>query len=149
MWWQAKVLHTKATRAARQALAKIVVATVLLIIGLIGNVEACPESKTGAQPVFANHKIEHVSPAAAGVVSAAPAVAKLNRQYNNGPCCGAGCHSHGVAATGCCFAGLASINPASADLFLPIRSIRLLPFDQAEAMSARPPPDFRPPRSFS
>ena len=149
MWWQAKVLQTKAARAAHQALAKIVVATVLLIIGLIGNAEACPESKTGAQPVFANHKIERVSPAAAGIVSAAPAVAKLNRQYN-GPCCGAGCHSHGITcATGYCFASFASISPASSDLFLPARSVRLLPTDQAEALSARAPPDFRPPRSFS
>jgi hypothetical protein len=151
MWWQAKVLQTKAARAAHQALAKIVVATVLIIIGLIGNAEACPESKTGAQPVFANHKIERVLPAAAEVVSVSPTqiVAKLNRQYN-GQCCGAGCHAHSVAcASACCGAGSASINPIISNLLLPTKSIRLLLFDQAEAISARPAPDFRPPRSFS
>ena len=148
MWWQAR--QTKAARAAHQALAKIVVATVLLIVGLIGSAEACPDSKTGAPPVFANHRIERVSLAAAEVVSVAPTqiVAKLERQYN-GRCCGIGCDAHSVACAGaCCGAGFGLINPVSSNLFLAAKSIRLLLLDQGEAKSARPPPNFRPPRSF-
>jgi hypothetical protein len=45
-------------------------------------------------------------------------------------------------------ANAASIDSVNARLFSAVASIRLSPVDQSEAASARPPPDFRPPRTF-
>lgn len=152
MLWQAKRVQLVALRAAAEVIAKIAFITALLVFGFMGSTAvACPESEQAIPPLAASGQIERILPVAAAVISAAPAqkVGTLNRQ-NGGPCCGSGCHMHGIAcATGCCFASFASISPANSGLFLPARSVRLLPTDQAESISARPPPDFRPPRNFS
>ena len=151
MWWQAKRIQLSAPRAA-EAIAKVAFIAIFLVFVFMGSAaEACPESEQAIPPLAVGDQIERIVPVAAAIVSAVPAqkVTTLNRQYDR-PCCGSGCHSHGIAcAAGCCFANFVSISPTSSDLFLPAKSIALLPFDQAEAVSARSPPDFRPPRSFS
>lgn len=152
MLWQAKRVELVALRATAEVIAKIAFITALLVFGFMSSAAvACPESEQAIPPLAASGQIERILPVATGVISAAPAqkVGTLNR-LKGGPCCGSGCHMHGIAcANGCCFANFASASPASSDLFLSARSIRLLPSDQAEALSARPPPDFRPPRNFS
>lgn len=150
MWWVAKGLEVTSARTAQQrALLKIAVATLLLISTMVGTAAACPHGDRGAQSIVANYKTEGAF--AAVIVSAIPSrIVTTPDCSDNGPCCGAGCHSHGVAcASGWCFAGFGSIYFVGSNLFLPATSLRLLPLDQAEAMSTRPPPNFRPPRSFS
>jgi hypothetical protein len=60
--------------------------------------------------------------------------------------CSPDCHCQTIGC-GCSFASAAFFNPVTG-LFLPATSTRLSPVDQSEAASARPPPDFRPPRTF-
>jgi hypothetical protein len=151
MWWLPKGARPISTRSAQRTLTKIVVATVLLIGGMIGTAAACPHGKHAAPSQVIDYKTERVLPPAKETVSAAPVriVTAFNRT-ERGQCCGAGCHSHGIAcATGCCLAGVASINSIISNFFLPANAVRLLLIDQAEIISARPPPEFRPPRTFS
>lgn len=147
MWWRAE--QSGSDRSAHHALAKLVFVAVFLALGLAGNpAEACPEGKQFADRAAVAHKSERALTAAVVIVSGTPArfVARLNNQPSGG-CCGSGCHSHGVGCiSGCCFAGVASPNSITSALFLPTKSGSLCPCDQAEAASARPPPEFRPPK---
>lgn len=152
MWRRAKVARSAERRASFSAVPKTVFAAVLLVLGLAGSAaEACPEGKKIAQLTAASQKIERVFLAGAVMVSAAPsqAAVKVIRGVND-PCCGAGCHAHGVACgSGCCGVGFVSSERLGSSIVLPERSTRLSPLSQAETASARPPPDFRPPRTVS
>lgn len=144
MWWRAR--QSKDERAAPWARATIAFVAVFLAYGLMGNAaEACPDSSQTANSAI-THRIERISPVATAVVSAAPERTAI--EFNQrGRCCSAGCHTHGAACgSGCCAAGFAAGGLVYSNLFSPMNSAGLSPFDQAVAVSARPPPDLRPPR---
>jgi len=148
MWWRAT--QSKGDRVARCALANIAFAAVLLVFSLMGSAaEACPGSKQTAGSVAAAHEIERVSSVPIAIVSAAFNQTSA-KPYQSGSCCGAGCHAHGAACgNACCPSGFAANGLLVPGLFSPADSIRLSPLDQAKAVSARPPPDLRPPRTLA
>ena len=145
----AKIIGSFSAQGPRRLLHKIFLAAVLVVCGMVASAAACPQDK--AQASVSKHKIERVSLKFTETVSAAQTkiVVNLDGQAT-GSCCGNGCHSHGVAcSSGCCFAGTTAPNFLSSSLFLPLRSVLLLAFDQIEAAAVRPPPELHPPRHIS
>jgi len=152
MVWQARAAQSQARCATHRGFAAmfLAVAFALFIVFTGGAAQACPKDKPAAHAAPYAHKIERVMVAAAVVVSAAPApiVAKGIFQYG-GPCCGGGCHSHGVGcASGYCSSGSTAIDVVSAGLDLPDSSIRYCSRDPGRIVSTKPPSNFRPPRIF-
>lgn len=143
MW---RTVQSTMDRAAPRVLAKVMISAILLVFAITGGAaEACANSKRAANSAVA-HKIERVSPVPTVIVSAVPErpAIKLNQ---SGPCCGAGCHTHGSSCgSGCCAVGFAAAGLVYSNLFAPINSAGLSPSDQARAASAEAPPDLRPPR---
>ena len=128
---------------ALHLLAKIV-ACVFIAGAMTGTSVACQEDQ--AAPVVVNLHSTRILMATV-TVSASP-ILKVGKAERNGQRrCSTNCHCQTIGC-GCCFANAASLNPVSASLFLAAASIQLSPLDQSEAASARPPPDFRPPRTF-
>lgn len=147
MWWQAVQAGTE--RVVRNARLAVVFAAVLLGLGLMASAaEACSDSKQAIVQATAAHEVEGFSQSPTVFVSTATAqtqtVVKLGQ---SGSCGGAGCHAHGSACGNACSAGgLVAINGLNSSLLLPTNSVCLSPIDEAEAISAQPPPDLRPPR---
>jgi len=136
-------LQRRLVDGAAQSLAKIIIACAILTGAMIGTTLACPEDDDVASSVIAirQNAIEMVP----AIVSAGPI--KTNGMPNRADeGCSGGCHGKTIGC-GCCLASLASLS-TTPNPFLPATSTRLLLFDQSEAPSARPPPDFRPPRIF-
>lgn len=161
MWWQAKSLRAKASQAASNVAVKFVVAGVAIVFlfGTVAGASACSDSKHEKQKQLAlvvDQKMEDLASTtkAASVrktlVSARSTqpLSVLKRNCS-GSCCNVDCHGHGCASdSGCCSTGFASLVSGNPSLFVPISLTCLLPVSQSEAASARPPPDFRPPRNF-
>lgn len=140
--WQAE-RRQRIVASLAQMLTKMIVACVLTASAMTGTALACQKNH---YPVAVNP--QSISTLTAAVtVSASPMlkVGKVDR--NDQRRCSTNCHCQTIGC-GCCFVNAASLNPVSASLFLAAASIRLSPLDQSEAASARPPPDFRPPRTF-
>ena len=126
-----------------QMLAKTIVASVLIASAMTGTALACQKNHYPVAPVAVNPQSMPNLTAAVTV-----SVLKIGKVDRNGQTrCSTNCHCQTIGC-GCCFVNAASLNPISASLFLAAASIRLSPLDQSEAVSARPPPDFRPPRTF-
>jgi len=144
MWWQ--TVQSTMNRAALRVLAKVMIAAILLVFTIMGGAaEACSNNKQAASSAVA-HKIERVSSVPTVIVSATPESSAV-KLIQDGLCCGAGCHTHGAACgSGCCAADFASAGLVYSSLFSPLNSAGLSPLDQAKAVSAQLPPDFRPPR---
>ena len=135
----------KLVGGAAQSLAKIIVACAIITGAMNGTTLACPKDNDSmASPVVAirQNAVEIIT----SIVSAGAIKANGAPNSTDGRCSG-GCQCK-IFGCGCCLASLASLNPVSACLFLAATSIQLSPLDQSEAASARPPPDFRPPRTF-
>jgi hypothetical protein len=128
---------------ASHLLAKIV-ACVFIASAMTGTALAC--QKDPAAPAVVNLHSTRILMATV-TVSASPIRTVAKAERNGQGRCSTNCHCQTIGC-GCCFANAASLNPVSASLFLASASIQLSPLDQSEAASARPPPDFRPPRIF-
>ena len=129
---------------AAQLLAKIIIACAILTGAMIGAASACStdDDDVASSVVAVRQNAVELVPA---IVSAGPI--KTNGMPNRADeGCSGGCHCKTIGC-GCCLASLASLS-TTPNPFLPATSTRMLPFDQSEAPSARPPPDFRPPRIF-
>ena len=137
-------LQRRLVDGAAQSLAKIIVACVIITGAMIGTALACPEDNDSvASPVVAirQNAVEIITAiVSAGAIKANGAPNRTDER------CSGGCHCKNIGCS-CCLASLASLSTTS-NPFLPAMSARMLPFDQSEAPSARPPPDFRPPRIF-
>jgi hypothetical protein len=146
MFWRPKAVNWEASRAVPHVLvATLLVAGFAMFMMLTAGVaQACPPGKVASGSVSIVHKAKHAI-AMMSVISA-PALAK----DMSGRCCGGGSHSHGIGcANGCCSACLAAIDIASSGLLSAEGSIcHFLP-RQSGVVSSRPPPDFRPPRTFA
>ena len=146
MFWRPQTVQSQASRA--------VLVTTLLVAGFAmfmmltaGAARACPPGKEASGSV----SIVHEAKRAVAMMSAtsAPALAKDISQ-GGGQCCGGGSHSHGVGcASGCCSACSAAIDIASSGIVLLNGSIGHVLPRQDGVVPTRPPPDFRPPRTFA
>lgn len=147
MWRRA--VQAGIERVARYARLAVVFAAVLLGLGLMASAaEACSDSKQAIVQAAAARQVEGLSQSAIVFVSMATiqTTAKLRQ---SGTCCGAGCHAHGSACGNACGAGgLAAINDLNLSLLSLANSAYLSPIDEAEAISAQPPQDLRPPRTL-
>ena len=136
----------KLVGGAAQSLAKIIVACAIITGAMNGTTLACPKGNDSvASPVVAirQNALEIIT----AIVSAGGDAIKANGAPNStDERCSGGCHCKTIGCS-CCPASLASLS-TTPNPFLPATSTRLLLFDQSEAPSARPPPDFRPPRIF-
>jgi hypothetical protein len=152
MLQRAKAGQLQAVRATHRGFPAVFLAAAfaMFLVMTGGAAQACPKDKQTAHPATDAHKIERVMVAVAVVVSAGPAplVAEGILQYG-GPCCGGGCHSHGVGcASGCCSSGSTAIDVVSSGIDLPDSSIRYSSRDPGKINSTKPLPNFRPPRTF-
>jgi hypothetical protein len=120
-------------------------AAFVAMILLVGNVaQACPKHQNTLHPI----KIEWSAPAPAAVLSVASHVTKASVP-SDGPCCGAGCHSHEIGCSGgCCSIGGIAIDAAGWAFVLPSASINIAIRNQGEVASLEPPPNYRPPRTL-
>lgn len=149
MCWQ--VTQSRTERAALRALAKIAFVASLLFFGLAANAAAaCRDGEQAANSAVVVHQVGLVSSIPAAIMSAAP---DQNATRFDCPkseaCCGMGGHAQGTACgIGCGSACSAAACPSLAGLLLSTNVVCLPPFDEAEAVSARPPPEFRPPRNL-
>ena len=149
MFGRSRTVHLPASRAVPHVLvATLLIAGLAMFLMLTaGAAQACPPGKEASDSVSIVHKAKR----AVAMMSAtsAPALAKDISQ-GGGQCCGGGSHSHGVGcASGCCSAFSAAIGVASSGVVLLDGSIcHVLPRQDGVA-STRPPPDFRPPRTFA
>lgn len=129
-----------------QVLAKTIVACLLIASAMTGTALACQKDHQPMVPVAGTPQSAPAL-AAAVTVSAGPML-KIGTVDRNGQRrCSTNCNCQTIGC-GCCLANAASIDSVNARLFSAVASIRLSPVDQSEAASARPPPDFRPPRTF-
>ena len=146
MFWRPKAVQSQAA-VSHGLVATLLVAGIAMFMMLTaGTAQACPPGKEASGPV----SIVHTARRAEAVVSATSAqeLAKDISQ-GGGQCCGGGSHSHGIGcASGCCSAVSVAIDILNSGLILLDGSICPLPRQDGLA-STRPPPDFRPPRTFS
>ena len=149
MFWRPKVMQSQASRAVPHVLvATLLFAGVAMFMMLMaGTAQACPPGQEASGSV----SIEYNTNRAVAMMSAtsAPALAKDISQ-GGGQCCAGGSHSHGVGcASGCSSACSAAVDVASSGVVLLDGSIcHGLP-RKSGVTSISPPPDFRPPRTFS
>lgn len=144
MQWQAIQAGTDGAMR-RVCVAAAFVAAVFAFGLTASSAEACSGSRQAGSPAVTAQQIECLAAAPTEIVSAAltQAPVKFDR---GGSCCGAGCQAHGAACgNACCAGGLAAINLFNSSFFLYADSVCLSPFNQAEPISALPPPDLRPP----
>lgn len=140
--WQVKH-RLRIVASTVRMLTKMIVACFLIAGVMTGTALACQKDHHRVASVLANPHGALTSRATA-IVSATPMnVCKRHGQRR----CSTDCHCQTIGC-GCCFASAASLNPVSKGPFLPATSTRLSPVDQSEVASARPPPDFRPPKTF-
>ena len=141
---QARLAKTIVSRAA-QSLIKTIIACIFVVSAMVGTVWACPKGDDAVLPLVATRQSATAIAIAIVSDSRMQTIGVLDR-VDQGRC-SSGCHCQTIGC-GCCLASFASLNATKSSLFLSATSTRLLPFDQSEAPSARPPPDFRPPRTF-
>ena len=149
MFWRPKPTQSQASRGGPHVLvtALIVAGLAMFMMLTAGVAQACPPDKEASGSV----SIEHKAKRAGALISATSAlVLAKDISQGSGQCCGGGSHTHGVGcASGCCSAYSAAIDVAGSGVILLDGSIcHVLPRQDGVA-ATRPPPDFRPPRTFS
>lgn len=141
--WQAKCRENICAHLAR-TLAKTAIACVIVVGAMIATAWACPQDNDAPQIVATQQNAPTLMTGATVSVGSAQSVGEIG-SVDQG-LCSTGCHCKTVGC--CCFASFASLNAVSSGQFSPSTSTRLSPLDEADAASAGPPPDFRPPRTL-
>ena len=148
MSWRAEATHSWVTRA----LSRVLIA-VVLIAGLATSMmlmtEAAQACATDSKKYSNSVGIVQKSERALAAVSAASApTVVLDVSQDHWQCCG-GIHSQGAdCVSACCFAYSAAMNGAIVGLVFAASIRHSLP-RQDGLNATRPPPDFRPPRTFA
>jgi hypothetical protein len=143
--WQARY-GLRLIASTVRMLTRITVACVLIAVVMTGTALACQKDHHVVGTVVVNPKSASASMVTA-TVSPRPMKDVGKVDHGGQRRCSPDCNCQTIGC-GCSFASVASFNLVSTGLFLPATSTRLSPVDQSEAASARPPPDFRPPRPF-
>lgn len=143
--WRAQAVQPKARRIRHSEPSKIILAIVFAaVFVLTGNTaQACSKDKQAARPTIGHQKVERIMPRTTAVVSAAVIPMVITTLSCSGPCCGAGCHSHGAGCS--CSTGSTAIDVSGSTFVFPAAFITVAMFDQGEVCSLKPPPNFRPP----
>ena len=123
---------------------KTAAACIFIVGTMIGTALACPKGEATIPHLVVNQS-EHVSVPTLTVFAEPTQPVPKSDGKEQGRC-PIGCHCQ-AAGCSCCFGSVAS-NTVVSNLLLPAISVLLLPLDESEAASARPPPNFRPPRTF-
>lgn len=148
MFWQAEATQPWVTRALSRVLIAVVLVAGLAMPAVLMTeaAQACATDSKFSNSVSVVQKSER----ALAAVSAAPVpTVVLNVSQDHRRCCG-GIHSHGAdCVSACSFAFSAAMNGAISGLVFAAASIRHS-FPRQDGLKAtRPPPDFRPPRTFA
>jgi hypothetical protein len=149
MFWRPKRVHSQGSRAVAHVLvaAVLVASFAMFMVLTAGSAQACPPGKETSGSVSMAHNAKRT----VATMSATSALTLTNDvSQGGGRCCGGGAHSHGVCcASGCCSALSLAIDVASSGLVLLDGSIRHVVPRQDGLAATRPPPEFRPPRTFA
>ena len=148
MFWQAEATQSWVTRALSRVLVAVVLVAGLAMSTVLMTeaAQACATDSKSSNSVSIVQKSEQ---ALAAVSAASSRTVVLDISQDQGRCCG-GIHSQGSdCVSACCFAFSAAMNGANAGLDFSAASIRHGLPRQDGLNATRPPPDFRPPRTFA
>lgn len=148
MFWRAKATQWWVTRALSRVLIAVVLVAGLAMSTVLMTeaAQACATDSKSSNSVSIVQKSEQ--PLAVVSVSSAPTVA-IDVSQDHRRCCG-GIHSQGAdCVSACSFAFSAAMNGAIADFVFVAASIRHSLPRQDGLNATRPPPNFRPPRTFA
>ena len=147
MFWRAKATQSWVTRVLSRVLIAVVLVAGLAtsIVLMTEAAQACAIDSKSSNAVSIVQKSER----ALAVVSAASApTAFIDVSQDHRRCCG-GIHSQGAdCVSACCFAFSTTMNGAIVGLVFAASIRHSLP-RQDGLNATRPPPDFRPPRTFA
>ena len=148
MFWQAEAKQSWVARAMSHVLiAAVLVAGIAMSTVLTTEAaQACPTDSKSSNSVSIVQKSDRTL----AVVSAASApTVTIDVSQDHRRCCG-GIHSQGAdCVSACSFAFSAAMNGGISGLTFAAASIRHRLFRQDGLVATRPPPDFRPPRTFA
>ena len=114
-------------------------------ISTIGQSQACPKLHKESRETVA--AVVH-EPAARSAFVASALPSSPAKELNHSNCCGRG-HCNGIVSTGCCPACAPALAASAPALTLErVIYIHVLPPEVGLSRS-RPPPEFRPPRTFA
>jgi hypothetical protein len=114
-------------------------------ISTIGQSQACPKHHTENRETVAAavHELAARSVFVASTLPSSP-----TKEVNHSNCCGRG-HCNGFVSTGCCPACAPALAASAPALTLErVICVHVLP-PEAGLSHSRPPPEFRPPRTFA
>lgn len=148
---QAKAGRKGLVRGGRRTLTRVALAFIFAaVVALTGSAaHACPKAERGIHHTVGERTFGHVAPKITAVLTAAAADQNFAKKKLpcSGPCCGLGCHAHGMScASGCGSASHAAIDVADSTFDFPASSQSIAMVDLSDATSIKPPPNFRPPR---